>query len=135
VCVNLNKTDNETLALRQYVHHVVTLCQMTVIRNWTGCAHCGNDSRERLDRLTKTEGLLKEITGQETGGKRTKRGVFKFLGELSKILFGTTDYDDVHHDHDDGAKYKNEQIKLFEQNSQSMYTLLNQQLSVVRSSF
>ena len=47
VYINLNKTDNETLALRQYVHHVDTLCQMTVIRNWTGCAHFGNDARER----------------------------------------------------------------------------------------
>ena len=27
VYVSLNKTDNETLALRQYVHHVDTLCQ------------------------------------------------------------------------------------------------------------
>jgi hypothetical protein len=29
VYVNLNKIDNETLVLRQYVHHVDTLCQMT----------------------------------------------------------------------------------------------------------
>ena len=69
VYVNLNKIDNETLALRQYVQHVDALCQMTVIRNWTVRAHFGNDARERLNRLTKTEGLLKEITGQETGGK------------------------------------------------------------------
>jgi len=126
VYINLNKTDNETLALRQYVHHVDTLCQMTVIRNWTGCAHFGNDARERLNRLTKTEGLLKEITGQERGGKRKKRGLFSFIGELSKILFGTMDDDDV--------KYYNEQVKLFEQNSEDINTLLKQQLSVVRSS-
>ena len=126
VYVNLNKIDNETLALRQYVHHVNTLCQMTVIKNWTGCAHFGTDARERLNQLTKTEGLLKEIMGQETGGKRKKRGVFNFIGELSKILFGTMD--------DDDAKYYNEQIKLFEQNSEDMNTLLKQELSVVRSS-
>ena len=58
--------------MRQYVHHVDTLCQMTVIRNWTECAHFGNDARERLDLLTKIEGLLKEITGQETGGKKKR---------------------------------------------------------------
>ena len=126
VYVNLNKINNETLALRQYVLHVDTLCQMTVIRNWTGCAHFGNDTRERLNRLTKTEGLLKDITGQETGGKRKKRGVFNFIGELSKIFFGTLD--------DDEAEYYNEQIKLFEQNSEDMNTLLKQQLAMVRSS-
>jgi hypothetical protein len=29
VCVSLNKIDNETLVLRQYVHHVDILCQVT----------------------------------------------------------------------------------------------------------
>jgi len=35
---------------------------------------------------------------------------------------------------DDDAKYYNEQIKLFEQNSEDTNTLLKHQLSVVRSS-
>jgi uncharacterized protein YifN (PemK superfamily) len=93
VYVNLNKIDNETVVLRQYVHHVDrqyvqhvdTVCQMTVIINWTGCAHCSNDARERLNQLTRTGGLLKEITGQRTGGKRKKKEVFNFTVELSKI--------------------------------------------------
>jgi hypothetical protein len=126
VYVDLTKIDNETMILKQYVNHVDVLCQNTVIRNWTRCAHFGNDARERLNQLTKTENLLKEITGQETGGKRKKRGVFNFIGELSKILFGTMD--------DDDAKYYNDQIKLFEQNSEDITTLLKQQLSVIRSS-
>jgi hypothetical protein len=53
-------------------------------------------------------------------------GVFNCIGKMSKILFGTTDEDD--------AKYYNEQIKLFEQNSEDMNSLLKQQLSVVTSS-
>ena len=69
VYVNLNKIDNQTLALRKYASHVDTLCHIS-IRNWTGCAHFGIEARERLDQLAKTEGLLKEITGQETGGKK-----------------------------------------------------------------
>ena len=52
--------------------------------------------------------------------------MFNCKGELSKILFGTMD--------DDDAKYYNEQIQLFEQNSEDMNTLLIQQLSIVRSS-
>jgi hypothetical protein len=56
VYVNLNKTDNETLVLRQYVHHVDILCQMTAIRNWTGYAHFGNYARVRLNQLTKQKG-------------------------------------------------------------------------------
>ena len=126
VYVDLNKIDNETLMMRQYVHHVEMLCQTTTIRNWTGCAHFGSDTRFRLVQLTKTEGLLKEITGQETGNQRKKRGVFNFIGELSKVLFGTMDEDD--------AKYHNDQIKLFEHNSEDMSTLLREQLTVVKAS-
>jgi len=50
---------------------------MTVIRNWTGCAHFGSDARELLNQLTKTEDLLKEITGQETGGKKGGGGILQ----------------------------------------------------------
>jgi hypothetical protein len=53
--VNLNKIDNETLALRQYVHHVDMLCQVSIIRNWTGCAHFSDGTRDRLNQLTKTK--------------------------------------------------------------------------------
>ena len=62
------------MVLRQYVHHVDILCQISVIRNCTGRADFGNDARESLNQLTKTEGILEEITGQETGGKRRKEG-------------------------------------------------------------
>ena len=114
-----------TLAFKQYVHHVDMLCQMSIVRNWTECAHFGDDVRHRLDQLVKTEGLLEEITGQRNERKR-RRGVFNFVGELSKILFGTLDEDD--------AKYYNDQIKLFERNSEDVDTLLKQQLSVMKSS-
>jgi len=126
VYVDLSRIDNDTLALKQYVYHVDMLCQMSIVRNWTGCAHFGDDVRHRLDQLVKTEGLLKEITGQRNDRKRRRRGVFNFVGELSKILFGTLDEDD--------AKYYNDQIKLFERNSEDVDILLKQQLSVMKSS-
>jgi hypothetical protein len=80
VYVNLNKLDNETMVLRQYAHHVEMLCHMSIIRNWTGCAHFSEDARERLTQLTKTETLLREMTGKHMGGKRKRRGVFNFIG-------------------------------------------------------
>jgi hypothetical protein len=59
VYVDLSKFDNETLAIRQYVQHVDMLCQVSIVRNWTGCAHFYDDARDRLNQLTRTEGLLK----------------------------------------------------------------------------
>ena len=112
VYVDLSKID-DTLALRHYVHHVDMLCQMSIVRNWTGCAHFGDDVRRQLDQLVRTKGLLKEITGQRS--ERKRREVFNFVGELSKILFGTLDEDD--------AKYYNDQIKFFERNSEDVDTV------------
>jgi hypothetical protein len=52
--------------------------------------------------------------------------VFNFIGDLSKVLFGTLDEDDAH--------YYNEQITLFEPNSKDTNTLLKRQLRVIKSS-
>ena len=52
--------------------------------------------------------------------------MFNFIGELSKILFGTMDKN--------FANYYNEQIKLFKHNSDDVNTLLKQQLCVMKSS-
>jgi hypothetical protein len=61
VYLDLSKLDNETLALRQYILHVEMLRQMSVICNWRGCAHISHDARSRLNQLTGTKGLLKEL--------------------------------------------------------------------------
>jgi hypothetical protein len=58
VYVDMNKVENESVILRQYAHHVEMLCHMSVIRNWTGCAHFGEDLRNRLSLLSRTELLL-----------------------------------------------------------------------------
>jgi hypothetical protein len=56
---------------------------------------------------------------------RKRRGAFNFIGEVSKILFGTLDSDD--------ADFYNEQIKQFEENSEDMTSLMKQQLSIVKA--
>jgi hypothetical protein len=78
--------------------------------------------------LTETEELLKQITGNQVvtdKGKRKRRGVLNFMGELGKILFGTMDEAD--------ARYCNEKIKLFVQNAEDTTTLMKQHLYVVKS--
>ena len=48
-----------------------------------------------------------------------------FVGEISKVLFGTLDEND--------ADYYGEQIRKFEQNSEDMTHLLKQQVYVIKS--
>jgi len=41
--------------------------------------------------------LIERITGHETRGRRKKRRLFNFEGNLSKSLFGTMDDDDANY--------------------------------------
>jgi hypothetical protein len=65
------------------------------------------DSRDRLNQLKGNNG---------SKSRREGEGYLISYGKLSKVLFGTMD--------DDDAKYYNEQIKLFEQNSEDMTSLM-----------
>jgi hypothetical protein len=129
VYVDLGKINKEIIALRRYLHHIDVLCHTKYIRGWAGCINYNKDANEKLHQLTETEELLKQITGSQAvagKAKRRKRGVLNFMGELSKILFGTMDETD--------ARYYNEQIRLFEQNAEDTTTLMKQHLYVVKSS-
>lgn len=95
------------------------------MRSWTACHHLDELTTARLGQLRDTAQLIAEVTGQTDLDIRQKRGLFDFVGKVSKMLFGTLDGDD--------AQYYNEQIEHFEQNSNSLTRLLRQQLTVVRS--
>jgi hypothetical protein len=57
---------------------------------------------------------------------RKRRGALNFVGEISKILFGTLDADD--------ANYYNEQIKHFGESSEDLTSLMTQQLFIIKAS-
>jgi hypothetical protein len=57
--------------------------------------------------------------------KRHKRGLFNFVGKISKVLFGTMD--------DDDAQYYHDQIDRFEQGYTTLTQIIKQQLIVVKS--
>jgi hypothetical protein len=69
--------------------------------------------------------VLEELIGSNYRSSRKRRGALNFVGEISKILFGTLDADD--------ADYY-EQIKRFEENSEDMTSLMKQQLSIIKAS-
>jgi hypothetical protein len=116
----------QSTEIDKYVKHANRLCQELAIQNWTDCYHFSEISKEKLEQIKRTENLIMEISDHRFQRTRKRRGVFNFIGEISKVLFGTLDNED--------AKYYNEQIKHFEENSEDFTKLLKQQLIVVRSS-
>ena len=126
VYVPVRPTANQTAAIDQYVNHISKLCSGVDIRNWTDCSHFHEIVLNKLRQVKSTEQLLLDVIEPGNDRRRIKRGVFNFVGTISKILFGTMD--------EDNALYYNEQIKHFEQNSDGLTDLLKQQLYVVQSS-
>ena len=116
--VNLQEEKAEAELLGTYIKYADRLCNALQVRHWTivSAAH-------RFRHLQRIERFTAEIVGQVSS--RQKRGVFSFVGKISKMLFGTLDEND--------AAYYNEQIKRFERDSENTTTLLKQQVYVVKS--
>ena len=81
---------------------------------------------QELEDMNKHFLLFRCMVGEKPKRLRKRRGALNFIGQISKILFGTLDADD--------ADYYNEQINQFEKNSEDLTNLMKQQLSIVRAS-
>jgi len=125
VYVDLNAENLEVDALGLYINHVDRLCNSIEVKNWTGCSQFREAVTDRFRHLRTSEDLLKEIVGKRYGDPRQKRGIMNFIGEISKVLFGTLDEND--------AEYYDEQIRKFEANSDDTTELLKQQVCVLKT--
>jgi hypothetical protein len=79
----------------------------------------------RLQQIRNTQKLLSIIVQKEEENRRHKRGLFNFVGKISKTMFGTMD--------DDDTQFYHEQIEHFEQGSTTLTQLVKQQLIIVKS--
>lgn len=125
IYVNLAEENIEIGSLRAYIGHVEKLCNSMEIRNWTGCSQFRDSVSERFRHLENSAGVLTDIIGAKTGESRRRRGILNFVGEISKVLFGTLDEND--------AEYYDEKIHYFESNSEDTTELLKQQVYVIKS--
>ena len=125
IYVNLEEEKIEIDSLRFYISHVDKLCNSVEIRNWTGCTHFGSLVTDRFRHLESSAGILTDIIGSKNGESRGRRGLLNFIGEVSKVLFGTMD--------DRDAEYYDEQIRHFESNAEDTTDLMKQQLYVIKS--
>jgi len=79
----------------------------------------------KLRQIRKIRQLLSDITQSEDGNRRQTRGLFHFLGKISKALFGTMDDEDAQCCHD--------QIDRFEQGTTTLTQLMKEELMIVKS--
>ena len=93
------------------------------IRDWTGCSQFKGSVTDRFRHLENSAGILADVTGVKRGQPGERRGVLNFVGEVSRIRFGTLNEND--------AEYYDEQIRRFEHISEDTTELLKQQVYVI----
>jgi len=125
VYIPLQATASETTDLERYARYIDGTCSKLTVRNWTACSHFGDTINRRLQQIRSAQRLLSDIVQNKEDDKRHRRGLFNFVGKISKALFGTMD--------DDDAQYYHEQVDRFEQGSTTLTQLVKQQLIVVKS--
>lgn len=96
VYVPLQMTTNETSDLTQFAHYIDGICSRLTVRNWTACSHFRDTINCRLQKIRNTQRLLSDFVQEGEAYKRYKRGLFNFVGKISKALFETMDDDDTH---------------------------------------
>ena len=116
VYVPLNTIDDEMSNLEQYAQYIDQTCARMIVRNWTACRHFGDIMTHKLRRIGTTRRLLFDIVQTKDENRRQTRGLFNFVGKISKALFGTMD--------DDDAQYYHEQIERFEQGTTTLTQLM-----------
>jgi len=95
------------------------------IRNWTECSQFRGSVTDRFRHLQNSVGILADVIGNKDGESRWRRGILNFVGEISKVIFGTLD--------ENYAEYYDEQIRQFERNSEDTTELLKHQIYVIKS--
>ena len=95
------------------------------MRYWTGCSQFRESVSDGFRHLRSSESLLTDTAGKQYEDSRLRRGILNFVGEISKVLFGTLD--------ENYADYYDEKILNFERNSEDTTDLLKQQVYVIKS--
>ncbi|XP_049846063.1 uncharacterized protein LOC126298652 [Schistocerca gregaria] len=123
--VNLDIITERFQNAERYGRAAVQRCRETLTQLNVGLIECrvlDQQVTHHVEKITGLQLLVQQLTKHET---RRKRGVFNFVGQVSKILFGTLDEAD--------AAYYKERIDAMEKNSEGLLRLTKEQVAVVRA--
>ena len=128
--INLETVDNNFKTVENYAQMSVDFCKKyehKVWVNYTGCLNTIRRTDGPLKEVRNLRSILTQLTRNEDEfiHARNKRGVFNFIGGISKILFGTLDAEDASYYTDKISQLENEQLDFLK--------LSKEQMTVVKS--
>ncbi|XP_072758657.1 uncharacterized protein [Anoplolepis gracilipes] len=130
--VNFAPLEEKENILKFYIHKIEILCYNLYGNNISRSGLQELQCIERkLTAIKADREILNDMIGRfddkplNNRSAKVKQGVFNFIGQISKILFGTLDSYD--------ADYYNEQIDLVYNNSKQLANLYKKQISIMQS--
>ena len=123
IYIDLKAEELEVDSLGSYINHVDRLCNSAEVMNWMGCNQFRESVSDHFRHLQNNGSLLMDTVKKRYEDSRLRQGLINFVGEINKVLFGTSDENDIH--------YYYEQFRKFERNSDDTTDLLKQQVYVI----
>jgi hypothetical protein len=87
VYLPLGATRSQLATLEGYVKYVEQFCARIDLKSWTARNHLDDLTSNRLGQARDTEQLIAKIVGRDDDKHRRKRGLFYFVGKVSKVIF------------------------------------------------
>jgi hypothetical protein len=128
--INLETVDENFKTVKNYAQMSADFCKKYKHKLWINYTGCLNSIR-RTDRpireVNNLQSILRQLTRNEDEFIHAcnKRGIFDFVGGISKILFGTLDAED--------ANYYTNKISQLESEQLDFLKLSKEQITVVNS--
>ena len=127
--INLEPTRELWKQTKIHQRKVTDFCQKIRNKNWyhyTDCAAFGQYMRSKGKYIDNLKDLVAEyMTDNQNSNQRFKRGVLNFVGEISKILFGTLTQAD--------ARDYNEHISELENEQKEFLHLSKEQMTIIKT--
>ena len=127
--VDLLEADRNLETVQKYAELSKEFCkkhQHSFWVNFTDCLRIARYTDRKVKEVQELKELVRQLTRNENNGQpRFKRGVFNFVGGISKILFGTMDSND--------ASYYAEKVSNLEREQLEFLSLSKEQVTVVKS--
>jgi len=127
--INLQEADQNLETVRKYAQLSMDFCknhQHTYWINLTDCTKITHYIDRQIKEVEDLKLLVRQLTRiEDMNQSRFKRGVFNFIGGISKVLFGTMDSED--------ASYYAEKISSLEKEQIDFLKLSKEQITVVKT--
>jgi hypothetical protein len=114
--------------VKRYAKFKIDFCETHERSDWANLTECKASIRHvdrKIERLELVRGILRDLIKQDDNSVRSRRGLFGYIGTISRTLFGTLDEDD--------GKFYTDKISQLEQEQASFLRLPKEQVVLVKA--